>query len=215
MRFNVMKLLIVDDHSLIRDGLRALLEMQAHVIFDARNGDECIHFVTHNQDLDAVFIDLNMPGKDGIDTITGCLSVRPRLPIIVLSSSEDPHDVRRAFLAGALGYVPKTASSTTLVNALNMVIQGEVYVPSIMLTEQAANQDDVRLINSDVGTGTLTDRQNDVLRLVMKGMSNKEVARALSLSEKTIKVHMSGIFRALKVVNRAQAVAVSQRVNIV
>ncbi len=204
---HAMQFLIVDDHAVLRNGLRALLQQAGpdNLVFEAGDGAEGIEIAKLHPDLDAVFLDLEMPGIGGMQAIAEFGRQHPSLPVIVLSSSEDPDDVRFALAAGALGYIPKSTSSKTLMAALQLVLQGNVYVPPLLLKEASAagtrpSQDSVS--ESPV---RLTERQIDVLRLIERGLSNKEIGLALQLSEKTVKVHVTGIFKALKVVNRTQA----------
>ncbi|MDB5432287.1 MAG: two component transcriptional regulator, LuxR family [Caulobacter sp.] len=195
-----MKLLIVDDHSIIREGLSAVLSraMPGAEVLHAHDGPSGLAALEANADLDAVFLDLNMPGGGGMAAITAFGTRRPGLPIVILSSSEDPADVRRALSLGALGYVPKSASPNTLVSALSLVLSGAVYVPPLMLDAALPHGGGAR-------TEALTGRQIEVLGALANGLSNKEIAIKLDLAEKTVKAHVGAIFRALNVVNRTQA----------
>jgi two-component system nitrate/nitrite response regulator NarL len=202
-----MKYLIVDDHAVLRNGLKALLrqaETDAFVV-EAGDGAEGLRLAGLHRDLDAVFLDLEMPGIGGMSAIEEFGKQYPELPVIVLSSSEDPRDVRRALAAGALGYVPKSASSETLLAAVQFVLQGNVYVPPLMLKEPSPSAADVKTASAPEASARLTERQLDVLRQLERGLSNKEIALALNLSEKTVKVHVTSIFRVFNVVNRTQA----------
>jgi two-component system nitrate/nitrite response regulator NarL len=111
-----MKILVVDDHPIMREGLSALLRQEGPqtIIVQASNAAEALAAVERHEDLNIVVLDLIIPGPSGISTITEIGRARPELPVIVLSSSEDPRDVRNARSEGALGYVPKSASQTTL-----------------------------------------------------------------------------------------------------
>jgi DNA-binding NarL/FixJ family response regulator len=210
-----MKLLIIDDHSIMRAGLAALLaqsdaDIELLQAGDATNG---IAEVERHPDLDAVFLDLNMPGQDGMSALREIGQRRPDLPVILLSSSEDPDDVRRGLAAGALGYLPKSASPQTLISALQLVLAGEVYVPEIMLRAPTGTPAGA---SARAANGcALTERQVDVLRLLSRGLSNKEIGRELSIAERTIKAHVTAIFKALGVVNRTQAVDAARRASLV
>jgi two-component system nitrate/nitrite response regulator NarL len=202
-----MKYLIVDDHAVLRNGLKALLR-QAETdpqVVEASDGAEGLRLAGLHRDLDAVFLDLEMPGISGMSAIEEFGKQYPDLPVIVLSSSEDPREVRRALAAGALGYVPKSASSETLLAAVGFVLQGNVYVPPLMLKEPLPSAADVKTASAPEAAARLTDRQLDVLRQLERGLSNKEIAMALNLSEKTVKVHITSIFKVFNVVNRTQA----------
>jgi two-component system nitrate/nitrite response regulator NarL len=202
-----MKYLIVDDHAVLRNGLKALLRQAETdpLVVEASDGAEGLRLAGLHRDLDAVFLDLEMPGISGMSAIEEFGKQYPDLPVIVLSSSEDPREVRRALAAGALGYVPKSASSETLLAAVGFVLQGNVYVPPLMLKEPLPAAADVKTASAPEAAARLTDRQLDVLRQLERGLSNKEIAMALNLSEKTVKVHITSIFKVFNVVNRTQA----------
>ena len=204
-----MKLLIIDDHSIMRAGFAALLGQPGSGIEVLQAGDaaEGIAEVQAYPDLDAVFLDLNMPGEDGMSALREIGKQRADLPVILLSSSEDPADVRRALAAGALGYLPKSSGPEPLMSALRLVLSGEVYVPPIMLRATVPRADH-NGPHDNSGPGiALTERQIDVLRLLGRGLSNKEIGRELLVSERTVKAHVTAIFKSLRVVNRTQAVA--------
>jgi two-component system nitrate/nitrite response regulator NarL len=131
-----MKILIVDDHAVLREGLAALLSVSdpKPTIIEASTPSEGFALVDEHPDLDVLLLDLIMPGIKGVEALSEFGRRRPTLPIIVLSSSEDPGDVRRALAAGALGYVPKSAGQRVLLSAIQLVLNGEVYVPLLMLT---------------------------------------------------------------------------------
>ena len=201
-----MKLLIVDDHPIVREGLAAMLRQADAEVLQAASAAQGFALAAAHADLDAVFLDLAMPGMGGIAAIREFGGQRPELPVIVLSSSENADDVRRALSAGALGYVPKSAPPQTLLSALQLVLSGNVYVPPLLLGEGRATDGPT----ASALPGRLTERQVEVLRLVCRGASNKQIARELALSDKTVKAHVTAIFRALNVVNRTQAATAAQ-----
>ena len=205
-----MKLLIVDDHAIVREGLAAMLRLVAQDVFVllASDGAEGLQLAAAHPDIDAVLLDLEMPNVDGMSVLPEFGRQRPDLPVIVLSSSEKPQDVRRALSLGALGYVPKSAAPHTLLSALQLVLSGNVYVPPLMLN---AGNGAPGSRPAAGGPASLTARQLDVLRLLSAGESNKGIARALGLSDKTVKAHVTAIFKALDVVNRTQAASAARR----
>jgi two-component system, NarL family, nitrate/nitrite response regulator NarL len=207
-----MKLLIVDDHAILREGLAAMLRQAGPdtEVLQAGDGAEGVRLAETHQDLDAVFLDLEMPGVDGMSAVPELGRRRPDLPVIVLSSSEDPLDVKRALALGALGYVPKSAAPQTLLSALALVLSGNVYVPPLMLNAVTAACGHAGA-NGSGPRAALTERQLEVLRLLSDGLSNKEIGRALGLSDKTVKVHITTIFKTLNVVNRTQAASAARR----
>jgi two-component system, NarL family, nitrate/nitrite response regulator NarL len=202
-----MKLLVVDDHPVLRGGLSALLlQMESDVVvLQAGSADEGLALAAETSDLDIVILDIAMPGMNGFQAIAEFGRLRPELPVIVLSSSESPKDVRQALAQGALGYVPKSANQHTLLAAVRLVMNGDLYVPPLILDDaHTARLTPFRLRESG-GKPVLTDRQVAVLRSVSEGRSNKEIAFKLGLSEKTVKAHITAIFKILNVINRTQA----------
>jgi DNA-binding NarL/FixJ family response regulator len=197
-----MKMLVIDDHAIVRQGLAALLTGQgaATEVLQAGSTEEGLALVVAHADLDAVILDLQMPGGDGTEAIAAFGRARPTLPVIILSSSEEEADVRRALDLGALGYIHKSASPGTLISAVRLVLAGEVYVPPLMLKAEPA---------AALAPG-LTARQADVLAGVALGLSNRQIGQMFGLSEKTVKVHVGAILRALGVANRTQAATAAQ-----
>lgn len=202
-----MKLLVVDDHAIVRQGLAALLVDRgvAQVVLQAADRAEGLAIAAANPDLDALILDLRLPGDDGASAIGDFARIQPALPVLILSSSESPAEVRRALESGALGFVPKSATPDTLVQAVRTVLGGEIYVPSLMLDAAAAAP----------GLAALTARQGEVLAAVARGLSNKEIGLKFGLSEKTVKVHVGAILRALGVANRTQAAAAAQAAGLI
>ena len=209
-----MKLLVIDDHPIVLDGLQALLSGsgQDMVVLTARDAAGGFKLLDEHPDLDMVLLDLKLPGLNGHAAISEFGRLRPTLPVIVLSSSEDPADVRKAIGLGALGYVPKSASRHALLSAIGLVLNGEIYLPSLMAErpfaetprEEAAGSRALRM----------TERQVEVLAMLSQGLANKVIAARLNLSEKTVKIHISAIFKALNVVNRTQAAAIAREMGL-
>jgi DNA-binding NarL/FixJ family response regulator len=200
-----VKLLIVDDHPLFRDGLAALL-LQASTdttVVQASSTEEALQ-LADEQVIDAVFMDLVMPGMCGEPAIREFARRHPDLPVIVLSSSESAGDVRRVLNAGASGYIPKSATAQTVVSALTLVLSGNIYVPPLLVSA-ATRAADNAANGGARSLSALTDRQVDVLKYLRDGLSNKEISAHLGIAEKTVKVHIAAIFKTLNVVNRTQA----------
>ncbi len=210
-----MKLLIVDDHPVVRDGLAALLRQLAPevAVLLAEGGAQGLDLANAHPDLDLVVLDLSMPGSDGFAVLHEFGRRLPQLPVVVLSSSEDPRDVRRALACGALGYIPKSAPPRTILAAMKFVLAGNVYVPALLAQDPAFARDEAAHDAARRSVASLTRRQIDVLRLLREGRSNKEIGRALGLSEKTVKVHVTALFKALNVANRTQAAAMADKWN--
>jgi DNA-binding NarL/FixJ family response regulator len=208
-----MKLLVVDDHPVLRGGLCTLLQQLGNevIVLQAANAEDGLGLVAQNEDLDIVLLDIVMPGMNGFQAIAEFGRLRPELPVVVLSSSENPKDVRDALAQGALGYIPKSANQHTLLAAVRLVMNGDLYVPPLILDEADA----VRLTHfrftESAGKPLLTDRQVSVLRAISEGRSNKEIAFELALSEKTVKAHITAIFKILNVINRTQAASTGRK----
>lgn len=212
-----MKLLVVDDHPVFRDGLAALLRQAAEhtIVLQAPECATALEVADQHRDLDAVFVDLMMPGMTGDLAVREFGKRRPELPVIVLSSSENPSDVRRALNAGALGYIPKSASPQTLLSALKLVLTGNIYVPPLLLHAPAPVRHSEGTTGSTVAMEQLTDRQVDVLKHLCTGLSNKEISSRLGIAEKTVKAHVAAIFKTLNVVNRTQAANAVREANLI
>ena len=198
-----MKILIADDHALFREGmchvLGELAELEA--LLQASNSESALRHAADNPDLDLVLLDLNMPGKDGFAVLDTFANRYPALPVVILSASNQRSHIQRALDAGALGFIPKDTTSAVMLSALRLVLSGGIYVPpSIAITEEPestkAQHDDQHF----------TPRQMETLALLAQGCSNKQIARHLSLSEATVKMHVTAIFKTLGVSNRTQAV---------
>jgi two-component system, NarL family, nitrate/nitrite response regulator NarL len=207
-----MKILIVDDHPIYRKGLVALLDHMERdtVLLQANDGAQALVLIAEHDDLDVVILDLVIPGMDGLRAIAEFGKIRPELPVIILSSSENTADVRAALANGALGYVPKSAAEHTLLTAIRVVLNGDIYVPPFVLLQAESAHPAGLKIESGLDRPVLTDRQIEVLRRISAGQLNKIIAVELGLSEKTVKSHITAIFRALNVVNRSQAAAVAR-----
>lgn len=210
-----MKLLIVDDHPVVRDGLAALLRQSGPdvTVLLAEGGSQGLALADGHPDLDLVVLDLAMPGSDGFATLHEFGRLQPQLPVVVVSSSEDPRDVRRALASGALGYIPKSAPPRTILAAVQFVLAGNVYVPSLLA--ENPTRDEPGNYSGRKSNVSLTGRQIDVLRLLRQGRSNKEIGRALGLSEKTVKVHVTALFKALNVANWIQAATMADKAGLI
>jgi len=205
-----MKLLLVDDHPLVRAGVVAALQSldAPELILEAGDGIAAMDCLAQHPDVDAVLLDLRMVGMAGMALLEQLKRHHPLLPSLVLSSSEDPADVRRVLKAGARGYCPKSASPATLLAALTLVLGGEIYVPPLMAMATEAGPAESNLSG-------LTPRQREVLQELCNSKSNKEIARELGMEEKTVKGHVSAIFKALGVVHRLQAVEAARAAGMV
>jgi len=212
-----MKILVVDDHPIYRKGLVALLDqMEPDIaLLQANDAAQALVVIAEHDDLDVVILDLLIPGMDGLRAITEFGQIRPELPVIILSSLENPADVRSALANGALGYVPKSAAEHTLLSAIRMVLNGDVYMPPFVIVEAASTQPGALKTAALLNQPVLTDRQIEVLQRISAGQLNKIIAAELGISEKTVKSHITAIFRALNVMNRSQAAVAGREAGLI
>ena len=213
-----LKLLVIDDHPLVQEGVAAALDSlgQEVKIISAHDAEEGLAAIAANPDVDLVLLDLALPGMSGLTLISRLHERYPSLPIVALSALEDATNVRRAIDAGAIGFVPKSAPTRVLVEVLQQVLAGDVAIPAAAAAparengEQAAGPQETP--EPEPSVAMLTASQMEVLSRVCQGKTNKQIALELGLSEKTVKAHVTAIFKILRVVNRTQAVLVARRV---
>lgn len=212
----MLKLLVIEDHALVREGLvQTLMQLDDEVTVEEASDCEAGSAVLGNgEDYDLVLLDLALPGIDGLTCLSLFRQRYPALPVVIVSAYDDAHTVNRALKAGAAGFVPKAYSGDRLLDALHKVLDGTIYVPEqslpanggVGLSLPAAPRG---IPAAEIG---LTGRQTDVLGLMVKGRSNREIAELLGLSEGTVKIHITAIFKALGVTSRTQAlVAVARK----
>ena len=208
---NKIRVLIVDDHGVVRQGLRTYLEVldDIEVIGEAENGSEAVAQVRQHQP-DVVLMDLVMPEMDGIEATRQVSAISPSTRVVVLTSFADDEKVFPAIKAGARGYLLKDVSPAELANAIRAVQAGETHLhPEITkkLVEQLASpKPDQEPLPDD-----LTPRELEVLRLIAQGMNNRQIALALTISEKTVKTHVSNILSKLHLADRTQAAIYAHR----
>ena len=205
-----IRILIADDHALFREGLRALFGAlrDIEVVGEAAEGEAAIKQVEATQP-DVVLMDINMPGVNGIEATRRILSTDPNLGIIMVTMLEDDASVFSAMRAGARGYVLKGAHHDEILQAIRAVASGQaVFGPAIA----ARMMNFFQGLNHAPQTGVsavfpeLTEREREVLALIAKGVSNKEIAEKLVISMKTVSNHITNIFSKLQVADRAQAI---------
>ncbi len=205
-----VRLLIVDDHPMVRRGLRQLFDEEAGIdVVDAVGDGEQAVTVALAEQPDVVLMDVSMPGMDGIEATRRLLAVRPEARVVMLTSFADHERVIEALDSGAVGYILKDAESDELVRAVHAAAGGDS-----PLSPRAARA----LITARRGRRPfeeLTSREMDVLKLVARGLSNKQIAWRLAISEKTVKAHMTSIFGRIGVADRTQAALWAQRHGVV
>jgi DNA-binding NarL/FixJ family response regulator len=210
-----MKILVVDDHVLIRDALRSVLkEIKGDaVVLEASDSRQATALVAEHPELGLILLDLNLPDRDGFSLLAELRERYPAISVVVLSGQHDRASVVKALDLGALGYIPKSGQREVMLSALQLVFSGGIYIPPEILTrsEHPATSSGAKppagdrppVSPSDLG---LTGRQLDVLALMMQGKSNKAICRVLDLAEPTVKNHVTAILKALNVTNRTEAV---------
>ena len=202
-----MKILVVDDHVLIREALRGVLKevkRDANVL-EASSCSQAMQEIAEHPDLDLILLDLNLPDRDGLAVLSDLRKHHATISIVVLSAFHDRETILRVHDLGALGFIPKSAPREVMANALRLIFSGGKYFPPEALArgETPLAQPGRRVSPADLG---LTERQVDVLSLMMQGKSNKAICRVLNLAEPTVKNHVTAILKALGVSNRTEAV---------
>lgn len=201
-----MKILIADDHGLVREGLRqSLTELDSALeVLEAADFQGAFDVIQNHADLSLALVDLNMPDMAGIQAINKIMDDAPTVPLVVLSASDNVDDMREVLDSGAMGFISKSESSAVIISALKLVLSGGVYVPPALINQP--NKKPTEKTAAETNKPVLTPRQVEVLKLLANGESNKQIARDMGLSDVTIKVHLSAVFKALGVNNRTQAV---------
>ena len=222
-----MKMLIVDDHQLVRDGMRHVTEQladadkgEAVTVLEVSNCAEALDCADENPDLDLVLLDLCLPDVIGYAALIDLQESHPEIPVVIMSAIDDAEIVRETLERGAMGFIPKSSSTQVILGALRLILSGGIYLP-----EQAINKKKeskplpvgvaapaaVKIAPKDLG---LTDRQADVLTLIMAGKSNKMICRELDLAAGTVKNHVAAILKALNVATRVQVVLVATKLGL-
>ncbi len=199
-----VRVLVVDDHAVVRTGLRRILDAEQDIetVGEAPNAERALYEALELKP-DVVLLDVVMPGKSGIEAMPSLLKALPDTKVLVLSMQDDPRYVREAFEAGASGYVLKEAADTEVVDAVRAVARGERYVhPALGARLIAAESEERKRAASD----PLSEREREVLRLLALGHTNQEIAAQLYISVRTAETHRAHIMRKLGLASRAELV---------
>ena len=208
------EILIADDHKLLREGLKSFLRELGEdvVILESASYDETRVVSAAARDLRLILLDIGMPGMNGLWGVEALHAEHPDVPLVILSGDSRRDTVLGAVQAGASGFISKTVSGVSMINALRLVLSGETYLPS------SAIADDDYAPSPEVGEGAprkpsplegLSNRDREILALVVEGLTNKEIGRRIGLQEVTIKAHLRSLYRRIGAANRAQAVRIA------
>ena len=206
-------IIIADDHPLFRGAMRQALSglFSELTVIEAGTLDEATASLGKGNEVDLVLLDLKMPGVSGFSGLTFLRSEHPSVPVIVISGIEDPATIKTCIDFGASGYIPKTASIETMNGAIRAVLAGEQWTPPDVQLNVAADKETSDLIRR---LASLTPQQMRVLSMLSEGLLNKQIAYELSVSEATVKAHVSAILTKLGVESRTQAVIAAAKIDI-
>ena len=209
-----VKIMITDDHSMIREGLKSLLELDGdiEVIAEAENGEECLQKLLTVKP-DVLLLDINMPKMNGLEVLKSLKDAKSKVKVLVLTVHNETEYLMKAVEIGINGYVLKDSESAELKKAIFTIYDGENYIqPSLI---PALNSKMIEKNEDEIKLESLTRRELQVLKLLAVGMYNKEVAEKLDISERTVKNHVSNIFKKIEVTDRTQAAVFAIRNNLV
>jgi DNA-binding NarL/FixJ family response regulator len=210
----LVKIMIADDHSMVREGLKNLLELDGdiEVIAEAVDGKDCLDKLEVYKP-DVLLLDINMPNMNGLEVLKELKNRKSKLKVLVLTVHNETEYLLKAVDIGINGYVLKDSESAELKKAIFAVNDGETYIqPSLI---PALNQKRIERSVDEEKIEALTSRELEVLKLLAVGMYNKEVAEKLEISERTVKNHVSNIFKKLEVTDRTQAAVFAIRNNLI
>lgn len=209
-----IKIMITDDHSMIREGLKNLLELDGdiEVIAEAVDGEDCLEKLEVVKP-DVLLLDINMPKMNGLEVLKNLKARKSKIKVLVLTVHNEIEYLLKAVDIGVNGYVLKDSESSELKKAIFALVEGETYIqPSLI---PALNSKMIEKNEDEVKIDSLTRRELEVLKLLAVGMYNKEVAEKLNISERTVKNHVSNIFKKLEVTDRTQAAVFAIRNNLI
>jgi DNA-binding NarL/FixJ family response regulator len=211
-----MRILFADDHPLFREGVKPVLaKLAADVeIHEAKDYPMAFELASRHDDFDLALLDLYMPGMAGVEGIGRFRAAFPRIPVAVLSASDERESIQRLLANGALGYISKSSPSDVILSALRLVLAGGIYIPPALLDGAGDSEGETFVLESG-RQEALTRRQVDVLRELAKGLNNRQIAHNLNVTEGTVKIHLAGIFRVLNVNSRTEALLLAQKMGLV
>ena len=209
-----IEIIIADDHMMIREGLKQLLELDGtmKVIAEANDGEECLNLLNKKIHPDILLLDINMPKKNGIEVLEYIKQNKIPVKVLILTVHNEVEYLLKAVDIGIDGYLLKDSSYDELKEAIDVIISGNTYIQPSLLPALNESMEDYALDKEKIEW--LTKRELDVLRLISKGCSNKKISDELTISERTVKNHISHIFRKIDVEDRTQAAVFAIRNNI-
>jgi DNA-binding NarL/FixJ family response regulator len=225
-----MKILLIDDHPLFREGVALLLKplVDGLETWEAGSCEEAFELLAQRGSVDLVLIDLGLPGLSGLEGLKRLRADHPEAPVVVMSSADDKDTVLAVLDAGAMGFIPKSSTSQVMLGALRLILAKGIYLPpSVFLAARAAplpgpaGSSPAQVPAAEVSASGrqpadlgMTPRQADVLHLLLQGKPAKLIGRQLNLSLSTVKAHTSAVLRALNVTTRTQAVLAASRMGL-
>ena len=200
-----IEIIIADDHMMIREGLKQLLELDGtmKVIAEANDGEECLNLLNKRIHPDILLLDINMPKKNGIEVLEYIKQNKIPVKVLILTVHNEVEYLLKAVDIGIDGYLLKDSSYDELKEAIDVVISGNTYIQPSLLPALNESMEDYALDKEKIEL--LTKRELDVLRLISEGCSNKKISDELTISERTVKNHISHIFKKIDVEDRTQA----------
>jgi len=194
-----VRILLCDDHALFREGLEMVIrQLDAGTeLVGVDDAEAALAHLARDEDLDLVLLDIALPGMNGWAALSLMRARHPSVPVIVLSASERPEDAHTALERGAAGFIPKSSRASVLLGALRLVLAGGVYVPPLVLDAPSSGPTRAAV--------ELSPRQVEVLRLLARGLTNKEISAALGIAVGTVKSHVMRLYEVLSVANRTEA----------
>lgn len=211
-----IRILVADDHPVVRDGLVAMLGTQPDfvVVAEAANGEEAVHKAASYQP-QVVLMDLEMPGLDGVDAVRQIRARYPEIRIVVFTAFDTDERILSALQAGAQGYLLKGAPRDEIFHAVRVVSQGGSLLQPVVASKLLRHMSEAQGQEGESSATALSPREMDVLRLLAQGKTNREIARELVITERTVKFHVSAIMTKLGAGNRTEAVSLAAQLGLI
>ena len=227
-----MKILIADDHELFLKGLEFILKenLSNPQLVTAQSYTDIFAILEQQQDFDLIITDLAMPGAAWLPALNKIHTLIPETPVIIISAVFDKEILQQTLDIGVAGYIPKTASNNLIISAINLVLAGGMYIPHELLYSTKINTPENKQPeyyaplktlekfaenNKETPQKGLTERQIDIVKCIAEGLSNKQIAYQMSVSEATVKLHINALLRAMGATNRTQAVIKAQKMGVI